>query len=174
MTTHRERLTAEVVAIDHRAIELRPVVRLSALPEHYVLAYFWMMVSYGCPKLSLLIELSYVRIERPPEWDPAIIRKEHQDGSRSWALDKRHCFSCGTERADHVHHVIQVQYGGSNTARNLVALCFTCHRSVHCPALRETDIWVSQYEFELLRDIAPRVMKGLRLKCRFPQTEVAS
>lgn len=45
-------------------------------------------------------------------------------------LDRYPCFSCG-ETPHHRHHIIQLQHGGGNHARNIVPLCRTCHRKVH-------------------------------------------
>ncbi len=48
-----------------------------------------------------------------------------------------HCFACQRFRLVHRHHIIQVQYGGPNTKKNLVYLCVYCHGEVH-PWMRET------------------------------------
>lgn len=43
-------------------------------------------------------------------------------------LDK--CYVC-KEKAVHRHHLIQLQYGGTNIKKNLVGLCELCHTTIH-------------------------------------------
>ncbi len=50
--------------------------------------------------------------------------------------EHRECWACRTPRAHVRHHVVQVQYGGTNDQDNLVALCHGCHAVVH-PWLRK-------------------------------------
>lgn len=40
------------------------------------------------------------------------------------------CFGCGGE-ANVRHHIIQLQYGGVNSKRNIVSLCWGCHAAIH-------------------------------------------
>jgi len=43
---------------------------------------------------------------------------------------KHPCFVCGG-KTGHRHHIIQLQHGGGNSKRNVVALCLGCHGDVH-------------------------------------------
>ena len=36
------------------------------------------------------------------------------------------CALCGA-RAEHVHHIVPIRYGGTNEFDNLMPLCITCH-----------------------------------------------
>jgi hypothetical protein len=106
--------------------------RLSALPEAYVLAWFWMMVRQGAPRMAMLQILTTVRVWRPKEWDRAAVRREHEE----WVLhdcnvDHRHCFMCDNTGRLYFHHVVEIQHGGSNHGQNKVPLCFRCHQILH-------------------------------------------
>lgn len=96
-------------------------------PEARILAYFWTMVRADADRLDLLRQLASVKVQRPPDWDRAAVR----------ATSRRHlqvnqCFGCRTgSRRLYWHHIIEVQYGGSNIADNLVAICLRCHATVH-------------------------------------------
>ena len=41
------------------------------------------------------------------------------------------CQLCGSNRNLEVHHREFRSHGGANDERNLITLCFDCHRSVH-------------------------------------------
>ena len=45
-------------------------------------------------------------------------------------IDNKMCFIC-LEKAHHRHHILQIQFGGSNSFRNIVHLCRGCHKEVH-------------------------------------------
>ncbi len=49
------------------------------------------------------------------------------------------CWACKMRKAQHRHHVIQVQYGGLNRTTNGVALCEGCHAVVH-PWMRKKEV----------------------------------
>jgi hypothetical protein len=51
--------------------------------------------------------------------------------------------------------VIEVQHGGSNVARNQVALCFPCHKYLH-PWLTNASGARRRRDFESLASIADR------------------
>jgi hypothetical protein len=107
------------------------VRRLSALDESHVLAYFWVIAEKATDRLDVLLHLSHVVIVRPPAWDREAIRRAHEHGGGA-GLDRSMCFACGEmHRPLYFHHVIEVQNGGSNAARNQVPLCFACHQFLH-------------------------------------------
>lgn len=120
------------------------VRRLSALSEEYAIAYFWMVAGRAEDRLNLLLLMTQVVIERPPTWDRAAIRRQHEDQMRARAVSLRRsdaenleCFSCRNRGVKlYFHHVIEVQNGGSNASRNRVPLCFDCHQYLH-PWLKE-------------------------------------
>ncbi len=136
------------------------IVRLSALSEESVLAYFWLMLrNDAVDRLELLSQLSQVVIQRPLTWDRRAIRREHeQQGGIPLRADVR-CFGClTTERRRYYHHVVEVQHGGSNNSRNIVPLCFRCHHHLH-PWLIELNLPTDG--FEPTRRIMPRAFGQL-------------
>lgn len=84
----------------------------------------------GGDRIGALRRFVEIAIVRPADWDYAAIRGASQQiGKRIRAVE---CFGCrGAGRLFHRHHVIQVQHGGSNYIRNMVALCEACHADVH-------------------------------------------
>jgi len=121
--------------------------------EWSILAEFWRQVYEGGDRLDLLQHMTHVHIARPPDWDQAAIRRAHETGVAKFGYA---CFSClNADRRIYVHHIIEIQHGGSNHPRNRVPLCFRCHHHLH-PWLVEPeggrhDGW------ELLADIVRRV-----------------
>ncbi len=117
------------------AVEVSVIAaRLSELGEVAALNYFWLMMRNGAPHMTVLAWMSKVVIQRPPEWDRAAIRKEHELGLGSLGskASKTECYGCqATDRNLYFHHIIEVQNGGSNHARNTVPLCFQCHKILH-------------------------------------------
>jgi hypothetical protein len=120
-------------------------------------------------RFDVLELFTNVRIVRPGNWNPRAVRREHEDSYREmtdrcagqrWVqreVATDHCFACSTmPRALYLHHVIEVQHGGSNDRRNKVPLCYECHRRLH-PWLLE------QHEgFESSRTILPRLLQSLK------------
>jgi HNH endonuclease len=128
------------------------VQRLEALPEERILDYFWLMFRKGADRLDLLQQLTVIIVARPPSWNRKEVRREHEAGNATIRLEKRCCFACqrGHQRL-YFHHVLEVQNGGSNQARNLVPLCFTCHKVLH-PWLKEPP---AQTGFVQVKDLRP-------------------
>lgn len=106
------------------------IARLSATSEEAALAFFWMMNGQVDDRLGLLLVLGEVVIERPANWDRATVRREHLSAWASQAEVPR-CFSCASHDQVYLHHIIEVQHGGSNARRNQVPLCFRCHQYLH-------------------------------------------
>jgi HNH endonuclease len=105
------------------------VVTISTLPEAQLLDYFWTaQADPGADRFQLLQELSVIAIKRPPEWDPKAVR----EACRNDHLTADRCFTCyNADRRLYWHHLIEIHHGGSNHARNRVALCYRCHRVIH-------------------------------------------
>lgn len=147
-----------------------------AITEAMVLDEFWGAVRHvdaatavhpqrGVDRLVLLRVFAEIAIVRDAEWDVAAIRAHAHDPR----LRADRCFVCyAPARAVDWHHLIQVQHGGSNTARNRIALCAPCHASVHpwLPAVPRTGegSWSSPVDvmrrYGLL--IGPRAQDGVR------------
>lgn len=53
--------------------------------------------------------------------------------------EARCCDGC-TGQYEHAHHVRRRSQGGSDTARNLVAICGPCHRWVHDHPVRAREL----------------------------------
>lgn len=99
------------------------------LLEQNVLDVFWASADAG-HKLALLRYVAEFVVPRPDDWDRAAIREAMRDSTGMLTADD--CFLCGnTARVLHWHHLIQIQNGGSNTLRNFVGLCPSCHAAVH-------------------------------------------
>jgi hypothetical protein len=80
-------------------------------------------------RIPLLRALAEIAIVRPDTWDVHQVRAAAEQGM--WQPDDR-CFACFSGRSGRaVHHVIQVQHGGSNHPWNRVTLCPICHAQVH-------------------------------------------
>lgn len=135
MTLKTMLAAAEMRAQGAAATEVDPEIlaRVTALPEASALDFFWLTHRQGADVLPLLLLMSRVVIARPADWDPAAIRREHESG-KSWGarLDRSQCFACEERnRRRYLHHLIEVQHGGSNHWRNQVPLCFPCHQYLH-------------------------------------------
>jgi hypothetical protein len=139
------------------------VPRLSTLPEDVVLEWFWFMArEERVDRLWLLLQLTYVAIKRPADWDPRRIRDEHDQQARGpfvVKMEAQRCFSCDGFGPLFSHHVIEIQHGGSNQLRNKVPLCFPCHQYLH-PWLKE-PVGRRSSEFESVREIMVRTPLGL-------------
>jgi 5-methylcytosine-specific restriction endonuclease McrA len=134
------------------------ITRLSALEEPWILSYFWDVIRRGADHMAALVQLTQVTVQRPAAWAPDAVRSAHQHGPRGIAT--RQCFGCRAERKLYVHHVIEIQHGGSNDPRNRVPLCFSCHQRLH-PWLQDEP---ARHEFESVREIMPRVLQSFEAK----------
>jgi len=132
-------------------LETEIITRLSALSEDAAVAYFWTLVQWTDDRLGLLLVLGHVVIERPASWDQTAVRRDHLS---AWAGHSSvpPCFACASLEPVYLHHVIEVQHGGSNGRRNQVPLCFRCHQYLH-PWLKTPRV-SSRSGFESLASIA--------------------
>lgn len=81
-------------------------------------------------QLGALKRFAEIAITRPAEWDYAAIREQAGESRRHF--HDGICYGCRRhERMLVSHHVIQIQHGGSNYARNRVDICEQCHAAVH-------------------------------------------
>lgn len=102
--------------------ETRDVSEQEALDE------FWHAANTdGCDRLALVQAFAEIAIVRPSDWNPAAVRAE----AAVHTLARGKCFVCYSASFASWHHVIQIQYGGSNYLRNRIQLCSTCHAAVH-------------------------------------------
>jgi hypothetical protein len=109
-----------------------PVYELQ-LTEEKALREFW--AAAGDPaidRLNMLRIFAEIALVRPAEWDYAGVRDGAGTNPNVTLSAPNGCFSCGSRRQPlNWHHVIQVQYGGSNGLRNRVAICEPCHAAIH-------------------------------------------
>ncbi len=123
------------MVVEDEAVDVAAITaRLSALGEDMALNYFWLMMRDGAKPLTVLGWMSKVVIQRPPEWDKAEIRRQHEQGLGKLGarIDKTECYGCQADNRNlYFHHIIEVQNGGSNASRNTVPLCFVCHKTLH-------------------------------------------
>ena len=118
---------------DDEAIDVPAIVaKLSEIGELAALNYFWLMMREGAEPMTILAWMSHVVIARPADWDKAAIRQEHELGLGKSSVDRDQCYGCQSTTANlYFHHIIEIQNGGSNAKRNLVPLCFPCHKRLH-------------------------------------------
>lgn len=55
----------------------------------------------------------------------------YQNRKTKLPMVRGQCWACRRRKAEHRHHVIQLQHGGTNSPRNLVAICRWCHGEIH-------------------------------------------
>jgi hypothetical protein len=103
--------------------------------EEDALNEFWRAANSDADRIALLRAFAELAIVRPSGWNVVEIRAEaHQHH-----LAASRCFACWIGgRVLSWHHVIQIQFGGSNYVRNRVAICEACHAAVH-PWLNESE-----------------------------------
>lgn len=102
--------------------ETRDVSETEALDE------FWRAANTdACNRLALVQAFAEIAIVRPADWNAAAVRAE----ASTHPLVRGKCFVCYSAGFAAWHHVIQIQFGGSNYLRNRVQLCATCHAAVH-------------------------------------------
>lgn len=82
------------------------------------------------PSVNPLREYSYRIIQRISDKDLRARRKEFNADATHRLLIGKPCVCCG-EEADSRHHIIELQYGGSNSPKNIVPICSKCHSKVH-------------------------------------------
>lgn len=139
---------------------------LTRLSEDEVLEYFWRMASAGTERVALLKQLSDVSLMRPSDWDFDAIRQGLTGRHAGVTLFADACFGCrSSERRLYWHHIIQVQHGGSNNPRNLVAICHACHQSIH-PWLVPPTSLENRRGWTWIGDWAARVKERLRTVIR--------
>jgi len=82
-------------------------------------------------RLNLVIEIS--EWESFPASSVEIRGKRHGFNSHKWASLNLNGVACSVcyRAADVRHHLIQLQNGGRNKAKNLIPLCNQCHGEVH-------------------------------------------
>jgi len=104
--------------------ETLPLDEVSALNEFWRAAW-----TDRANRLEIVRAFAEVAILRPADWDYAAVRAGF-DAKRQTLSARTGCFVCCADSSDW-HHVIQIQFGGSNYVRNFVPLCVACHGAVH-------------------------------------------
>lgn len=104
--------------------ETLPLDEVTALNEFWRAAW-----CDGANRLELVRAFAEIAILRPADWDYAAVRAQADERRRVLSAANG-CFVCRTDSA-HWHHVIQIQFGGSNYLRNFVPLCAACHGAIH-------------------------------------------
>lgn len=108
---------ANVVPIARETLEIS---------EHAALDQFYLEAADD--RSAALRRFAELAILRESGWDTEVVRAAAEKNP----LRPTACFACRTQsRPLAWHHVIQIQHGGSNMARNRVALCGPCHADVH-------------------------------------------
>lgn len=98
-----------------------PLTEIQAVNE------FWYQArKERADKLALLRAFAEIAIVRSINWNPEQIRAEF----KAMRVPETRCLSCSRDAAVW-HHIIQIQHGGSNYARNRVPICEACHGTIH-------------------------------------------
>jgi hypothetical protein len=131
-------------------------------------AFYREVADPNADRLAIVRTYAEIAILRPTEWDPEQLRAEFEKYTRR----PDGCFVCRTEgRERAVHHIVQLQHGGSNSRRNLVSLCDVCHHAVHPwlpPKTRRASAWSSlgdlaaEYAGKAPASDGPRGFQGMR------------
>lgn len=109
----------------------RPVVVAYLEPREdfkATIAEFWERVTRTLgivERLLLLQEFAERLVYREQSY--SAIRK----GSPGIKRPRGMCWACQSRKAEHRHHIVQVQHGGRNVLKNIVCLCRGCHAVVH-------------------------------------------
>lgn len=129
--------------------------------ERRLLAAFWAAARDQGSRLQLLLAFTCVVVRRPQGWDVEAIREAHltnHGAPDTVKITRTRCFACEGSGQLYAHHVIEIQYGGSNAVRNQVPLCFDCHQYLH-PWLTDADRIqpVKRSGFESLGEVMRRL-----------------
>lgn len=78
--------------------------------------------------VAALCEAAAVIVARDrSEWDYDDIRKAEHGPIVAVC-----CYACGQRDVRLIrHHIVQIQHGGSNRLRNIIAICQHCHAQIH-------------------------------------------
>lgn len=100
----------------------------------------WSKANTNQEKLALLITASRRRFKLPCNMAErnARMRQLFQETKVHFALNGRKCAVC-KELATARHHIFQLQNGGRNHRKNLMALCDTCHTEIHPWTIKEKE-----------------------------------
>lgn len=123
--------------------------------EAALLDVFWCRISDRPDgRLQLLQKMAELVVPRAADWDQSAIREQaHQCVVKH---KESACFVCSRDGLKlYLHHVIQVQHGGSNSLRNHVLICLRCHSRIH-PWLPEERPG-EEREFVSIADLARTV-----------------
>ena len=123
----------------------------------YYLDEFWRLAKAN-NRLKLLKEYSIIKVSNKVSW--GIRRKEFKEILS--AKDKS-CFVCNQQPYER-HHIIQLQNGGTNSRRNIIALCSLCHDSIH-PWLKDQRVRHNKIiEFKPRRKSKKRIKREHSIK----------
>lgn len=120
--------------------------------ERLALGWFWSYSEHFYIRLKMLQTMAYdAIIPRYPTWT----NKQARTAPKGLVMARDRCYAClRRDRTLYIHHIIQVQHGGSSTPRNMVAICHECHRKIH-PWLDEREYRVRRSELIPLGDCVP-------------------
>jgi hypothetical protein len=95
-----------------------------------LLQEFWSAVQAGANKLVLLQDFAARQPVLKSTRSFHAVRREHNAERIKARWHSKPCFVC-VEHATQEHHIIQIQYGGTNRRENKVWVCTPCHRRIH-------------------------------------------
>lgn len=92
----------------------------------------WRVTPFGPERLRLLVEWAHVIVAERSARNLSIARRAF-NASKEWRGDAGTgmCGACGRTGERAWHHIVQLQYGGTNSPKNLVKVCRPCHAVIH-------------------------------------------
>ena len=84
-------------------------------------------------RLKLLKKYAVISVCNSESW--TVRRSQFKENK---LVKAKSCFVCNQKPYER-HHIIQLQNGGTNEKRNIVALCTLCHDNIH-PWLKELRV----------------------------------
>lgn len=100
------------------------------IDEDDALTEFWRMCQERPgERVAVLRAFAEIAIVRPADWD---YDADRRDARNITITNHDGCFGCRDGMGKLAwHHIIQVQFGGSNNLRNRVRICEACHSDIH-------------------------------------------
>lgn len=89
-------------------------------------------------KLATLVEFAAIVIPYRNQQTLFTRRTKFQAAVGRRRFKRKKCFVCENKASQSVrHHIIQLQYGGINSKKNIISVCRSCHAEIH-PWLKTT------------------------------------
>lgn len=93
----------------------------------------WKATPVGPSRLRLLVDWAHVNVTEMSVRGLIDRRRAFNASKDEWRghAGDGTCAACGRFGARAWHHIVQLQYGGTNSPKNLVRVCRPCHAVIH-------------------------------------------